>query len=1011
VERKLATILFADLVGSTELSASLDPEYARDLLDRFYDAMEAEIALGGGTVEKFIGDAVVAVFGAPAAQEDHAERALQVALWMQQRLQELFGGRLSLRIGVNSGEVAVGRPREGSSFATGDAVNVAARLEQAAEPGHALVGERTASLVGDAFELGEPRTVEAKGKEGGVPCKELLRMRAPRRPRGGHGLAARFVGRKRELEWLEDRLARTQVDARPRLATVVGEAGMGKTSLVREFRARLPAGTVFRLGRCLSYGRSVTYSALADVLRQEFGLRQEDPAEDVLKRLSGREVLALTLGLDVAGDLEPRAALLQLQDQWVDLVSQLGGRGPTVLAIEDLHWAAGPLIEVLERVLSHAEGRILVLATTRPERAAFPAADMLGLERLTDEEVAELVEAGLGAPLESRAMELVTGHAEGNPFFVEEVLADLLDRGLLERGSGGWSLRDTAVDLRVPDSVQGILAARIDLLPPAAKDALQAASVIGRSFTPGGLAALTGSSAEVRTLVERGFVRPTEPELVFKHALTRNVAYGSLPKASRAQLHAAFARWLEANDATDGRAGMLAHHYSEAVAPAIAELAWRDREEELGQLSAAALHWLRRAAELSLARFDLDDTLSQLERAAELAPGDAELWHAIGRVNALKFDGEAMWPAMEKAIELTEGTEPLAELYAELTFESTMRGGMWKRPLEHSLVESWLARALELAASGGSAQARALITKSAWEDDAELADQAVALADRLDDPVLLSYAYWARSGAAFVGLAFHEADRWAQRRFELLDRLTDPDKIAHIHYYGATAALAAGRPDEAESLVGKHDTVASRLSTHHEVHALGVLLFVEEALGHWDEVRRLQHRVERAVADNRGTPCVLNPRTLFSCAVACGELGLDAEAQRLEEAAVEQGFQDGGMGFWLDPPPAHLALLRGDLERLDALLESSGATWHWSMDGSLYALATKLEALIALGRTSEAEETATPLLQPGTYLEPFALRTLGLVRSDRTLIEQAVERFEAMGLGWHAAKTLALVPA
>ena len=1011
MERKLATILFADLVGSTELGASLDPEYARDLLDRFYDAMEAEIALGGGTVEKFIGDAVVAVFGAPAAQEDHAERALQVALWMQERLQELFRGRLSLRIGVNSGEVAVGRAREGSSFATGDAVNVAARLEQAAEPGHVLVGERTASLVGGAFELGELRTVEAKGKEGGVACRELRRMWAPRRPRGGHGLEARFVGRKRELEWLEDRVARTQAEGHPRLATVVGEGGMGKTSLVRQFWERLPAGTTFRLGRCLSYGRSVTYSALADVLRQELGLRQDDSAEDTLERLAGREILGLTVGLDVAGDLDPQAALLRLQDEWVKLISQLSAGGPAVLVIEDLHWAAEPLVELLERVLSDAQGPVLVLATMRPERVAFRGADMLSLERLGDEEVTELIEAALAGPLESRALELVTGHAEGNPFFVEEVLADLLDRGLLERRTGGWSLHDGAVDLGIPDSVQGVLAARIDLLQAEAKEALQAASVIGRSFTPAGLAALTGSSAEVRTLVERGFVRPTQPELVFKHALTRDVAYGSLPRASRARLHAAFGRWLEADDATDGHAGVLAHHYSEAVAPGIAELAWRDREEELGELSAAALRWLRRAAELALARFDLDDALSQLHRAAELAPGDAEVWHAIGRANALKFDGEAMWPAMEKAIELTEGTEALAELYAELTFESTMRGGMWKRPLEHGLVESWLARALELAEAGGAAQARALVTKSMWEDAAEPAEQAVALAERLDDPVLLSYAYWARSGAAFIGLDFHEADRWAQRRFELLDRLTDPDKIAHIHYYGATAALAAGRPDEAETLVRKHDIVASRLSPHHEVHALGVLLFVEEALGHWDEVRRLQHRVERAVADNQGTPCVLNPRTLFSCAVACGELGLDAEAQRLEEAAVEQGFQDGGMGFWLDPPPAHLALLRGDLERLDALLESSGATWHWSLDGSLYALATKLEALIALGRTREAEEAATPLLQPGTYLEPFALRTLGLTRGDRTLTEQAVERFEAMGLGWHAAKTRALAPA
>jgi class 3 adenylate cyclase len=1012
VERKLATMLFADLVGSTQMGATLDPEYARDLLDRFYDAMEAEIALGGGTVEKFIGDAVVAVFGAPAAQEDHAERALQVALWMQERLQELFRGRLSLRIGVNSGEVVIGRPREGSSFATGDAVNVAARLEQAAEPGCTLVGERTASLVGSAFELGEPRTVEAKGKEGGVVCRELLRMRAPRRPRGGHGLETRFVGRRRELEWLEDMVARAEAEGHPRLATVVGEAGMGKTSLVRQFRERLPAGIAFRLGRCISYGRSVTYSALADVLRQELGLGQEDPVEHTLERLAGREILGLTLGLDVAGDLDPRAALVQLQDRWVELISQLGAGRPAVLVIEDLHWAAEPLIEVLERVLSDAEGAVLVVATMRPERAVFPEADMLSLERLPDEEVAELIEAALaGLPLESRALELVAGHAEGNPFFVEEVLADLIDRGLLERGAGGWSLQSGAVDIGIPDSVQGVLAARIDLLPAAAKEALQAASVIGRTFTPAGLAALTGSSAEVRTLVERGFVRPTQPELVFKHALTRDVAYAGLPKARRAHLHAAFARWLEADDATGGRAGVLAHHYSEAVASGIAELAWRDREDERRQLSVAALRWLRRAAEVSLARFDLDDALSQLHRAAELAPGDADVWHAIGRVNALKFDGEAMWPAMEKAIELTDDTEGLAELYAELTFESTMRGGMWKRPLDHGLVDSWLASALELADAGGSAQARALVAKSSWEDDAEAAKQAVVLAERLDDPVLLSYAYWSRSGAAFIGLDFHEADRWAQRRFELLDRLTDPDKIAHIHYYGATAALAAGRPDEAEALVHKHDIVASRLSPHHEVHALGVLLFVEEALGHWDEIRRLLPRVERAVADNQGTPCVLNARTLFSCAVACGEAGLDADAQRLEEAAVQQGFQDGGMGFWLDPPPAHLALLRGDLERLEALLESSGATWHWSADGSLYAQATRLEALIALGRTREAAEAATPLLQPGTYLEPFALRTLGLVQGDRALAEQAVERFEAMGLGWHAAKTRALATA
>jgi hypothetical protein len=286
-----------------------------------------------------------------------------------------------------------------------------------------------------------------------------------------------------------------------------------------------------------------------------------------------------------------------------------------------------------------------------------------------------------------------------------------------------------------------------------------------------------------------------------------------------------------------------------------------------------------------------------------------------------------------------------------------------------------------------------------------VADQAVALAERLGDPVLLSYAYWARSGAAFIDVDFHEADRWAHRRFTLLDRLTDPDKIAHIHYYGATAALAAGRPDEARALAQRHDVVASRLSPHHEVHALAVLLFVEEAVGRWDAIRRLQQRVERAVSDNQGAPCLLNPRTLFSCAVACAELGLDTEALRLEEAAVEQGFEGGDVGPWLGPPPAHLALLRGDLERVRVLLDSSGATWHWSVDAGLYGLATKLDALVALGRTSDAEELATTLLQPDTYLEPFALRTLGMVRNDPALTERALARFEAMGLDWHVART------
>src|SRR6266567_4039994 len=234
-ERKLATVVFADLVGSTELGGSQDPERTRAMLDDFYEAMAAEIETAGGTVEKFVGDAVMAVFGAPSSLEDHAERALHGALAMQRRLHELFGETLELRIGVNTGEVVVGKPREGSSFVTGDPVNVAARLEQAAEPGEVLVGERTVAAARGAFEFGEAQTIEAKGKPGGVECRRLVRGLSLMRPRGVGGLRRAFVGRDEEMEVLERAYAEIEDRREPQLVTILGDAGVGKTRIVREF--------------------------------------------------------------------------------------------------------------------------------------------------------------------------------------------------------------------------------------------------------------------------------------------------------------------------------------------------------------------------------------------------------------------------------------------------------------------------------------------------------------------------------------------------------------------------------------------------------------------------------------------------------------------------------------------------------------------------------------------------------------------------------------------------------
>jgi hypothetical protein len=886
---------------------------------------------------------------------------------------------------------------------TGDAVNVAARLEQAAGPGQMFVGERTAALVGGAFEFDEPMTIEAKGKPEGVPCRRLIRMVAPRRPRDGRGLTTAFVGRERQLAWLQTKLQRSVEEGRPLLVTLVGEAGVGKTSVLREFQSRLPEDVRFRLGRCLSYGRGIAFSPLADVLRSEFGLREEDPPEAVLARLSGREILALALGLDVAGELDPRAAGQRLQEEWVSLLDGLVTEGPVVLAVEDLHWGAEPLLELLDRVLDEVTGPLLLVATARPGGPSLRAGgESVELAPLSEREAEEMLARVLNAPLLAPARELVIRHAEGNPFFLEEVLAELIDRRLLERRNGDWKLQHGEGGLGIPDSVQGVLAGRIDLLTPPAKTALQAAAVIGRSFSPPALASLIGSAAEVRTLVERGFITPTEPELVFKHALTREVAYGSLPKADRARLHASYAVWLEKQEAGDARAGTLAYHYAEAVNPEVAELAWRDREDEAQRLRAKALDWLQRAADLALGRFDLGDALALLHRAAALSPRDGRIWHEVGRANSLKFDGEAYWEAMLKAIDLTSQPEPLAELYGELAFESTMRGAMWKREPGVELVVAWIGKALELAAPDTRALAYASLAKGMLEDDVPASERAVSIAERLDDVELLSFSLFTLFAIALVASDYAIAFEWARKRLALEGRFTDPDHLALIHWGASTAQLALGDLDEATAHAQRHDAIGARLSPHHAVHAAGNLLIVEEAAGRWDRIRDIQERVEGAVVENVDTPCVLNAWCLLSCAAACAQLGLDAEARRLEDATNALGME--GYELWLHPARARLALVRGDHDALARLIEGSDK-WLWIIWLHMNSAVARLDALIALGQLEDAEEQATRFVQPGTYLEPFALRTLGVVRRNPDLIAHAAERFEALGLNWHATQT------
>jgi class 3 adenylate cyclase len=1027
-ERKLATVLFADLVGSTKLGASQDPERTRAMLDRFYGAMAAEVERAGGTVEKFAGDAVMAAFGVPTAHEDHAERALHCALSMQRRLHELFADELALRIGANTGEVIAGRPREGSSFVTGDAVNVAARLEQAAAPGEILVGERTVAAARGAFEFAEPTTVEAKGKPAGVECRRLVRGLSLMRPRGVGGLRRAFVGRESELELLQATFRRVASERRPHVVTVMGDSGVGKTRLVREFWEWLghedPA-PLRRTGRCLPYGDGITYWPLGEVLKEHLGLLESDGPEAALQRLEPRAILGLTLGLDVAGDLHPLTARERLHEAWIDFLEELSRDQPVVVLVEDLHWAEDELCDVLERLVRDVNGPLLLLGTARPElldrrpdwAAGRRNASLLWLEPLSPEQ-ADLMAAELLAAELPRQIRDMVGRAEGNPFFVEEVVATLIDRGVLTRRDGGWTVGELPGDLTVPDSVQAVLAARIDLLEPTEKAALQAAAVIGRIFWAGPVRELLGGEEpNFDLLEERDFIRHRsgssiagEREYAIKHALTREVAYGTLPKARRARMHAAFAQWIErVGESREEHAPLLAHHYSEAVRPEDADLAWGDEEEELERLRSKAIEWLRRAADLAVGRYEIDEGLMLLERALALEPDPelrADLWGEIGHANALKYDGEAFWDAMQKALALCTDPHVCAAKYSELAFQTVTRSGMWKRLPDEGEVRHWIERALELSEPGSKAHVEALLAKSTLEDSDEAAREASLLAERLGDAELRSMAWGARSMVALADGDHQQALTWAQRRFDLLDQLRDPDIVAESYALTIIPTVALGRFREGRRLARRHDEVASRLTPHHRVHGVAILLETEALAGGWEAMVALTERTERAVDENLDTPCVRNVLSELLISAACAYVGDEDESRRLEERAETIGYED-----WRLPnvPKLRVALARGEFDRVAELIEvveqREGETWF-----GLLSKTTLLDALVALGDRAGVEAQAVPLLRPGSpYLEAHALRALGVVRDDGEMIEQALSRFEAMKLDWHAAETRKLL--
>jgi class 3 adenylate cyclase/tetratricopeptide (TPR) repeat protein len=673
LERKIVTVVFVDVVGFTAMAESLDPEDVRRIIDPYYARVRQELERYGGTVEKFIGDAAMALFGAPIAHEDDAERAVRAAYAVREavgRLHEEGSPRLQVHIGIATGEAVVAlnaRPDEGDAMAHGDVVNTAARIQTAAPVDGILVDERTYRGTRFQIDYRPGPQVQAKGKAKLVPVWEVVA------PRGRTGTDSSrhprpLVGRQRELDTLARLLDEAIRHEEPRLATLVGPPGIGKSRLVWELSQRLEHGVemiFWRQGRCLPYGDGVTFWALAEIVKGHAGILATDSAGIVEEKLR----LAVEDVVPDANDarwieaqLAPLAGLTPAHElrgdrrteafaAWRRFFEAIAARWPLVLVFEDLHWGDDGLLQFVSGLLGERFwGPLLVVATCRPELleretgwgAGSFGATTLVLQPLTDDETAHLVSDLLEAPeLPSELRSALLTGAGGNPLYAEEYVRMLVDRGLLR--TDGADVELTREALPLPESVQAIVAARLDALPADEKKLVQAASVVGRAFWLGALAAIEEEprwsvehklhELERTQLIrrERDSIVLSEPQFSFSHAVVRDVAYEQIPRPQRAARHSRAARWLEglSPERSEDRSEMLAHHYLSALSYV------PEQEQERDGLVAAARTALRDAGDRSLSLNAFAKAAGFYAEALSLwpvtAPDRADLTLELGR--------------------------------------------------------------------------------------------------------------------------------------------------------------------------------------------------------------------------------------------------------------------------------------------------------------------------------------------------------------------------------------------